>query len=132
MELWQVVVNPNTELIPAFLTAQSKLLLLNPQTDQVEFNRFVESWGTHYIDSIIVGGILEMNSNVQVENSTVTDTLALQANLAFRNRFGMSMGNAALNATYTDLTTQFQQYSYYDLKVSKSFLFLSLFVTKVP
>jgi len=81
-------------------------LLIN---NEAELLSFIDRFGTHYIDSVLVGGSLSLETIVNRSISTSEDHLGVFATISFNNMFGIDKGNASLDLNFNKDYISFQQ-----------------------
>jgi len=72
---------------PEFISDLSKLSLtysLNPTA----YNLFIQRYGTHYVDSVIVGGSIQQDTTIDVTNTSDVISLAVAVNAKFNQAAG--------------------------------------------
>jgi len=103
---WQLYLGHSSTIKSVVQYAMNQLLLLNP-TDQIDLLQFLDRYGTHYIDSLMVGGTLEMDVTSLTTLSNTTEQLNVLANAAFQNLFGISHANLTLDLDFSQQVTDF-------------------------
>jgi len=108
--LWQLVVGPS--ITPRLKVQQdinqTVLLATGAAQDPQAYARFINLHGTHYIESVIVGGYLEMSSSITKSSTFSSDQLAVTANAKFQNTFGLTSATAQLGLNITSTSTYFE------------------------
>jgi hypothetical protein len=108
--LWQLVVGPS--LSPRLKVQQDINDTINLATgsnaDPNAYAYFINLHGTHYIESVIVGGYLEMSSSIRKSSTVSNEEIAVNANAHFQNTFGLSSANANLALNITSTTSYFE------------------------
>jgi len=96
--LYQLVIGPSIDIRPKI---QDKInLALNTSVDpDLAIAEWINRHGTHYIESVIVGGKLELSSSLDNSSGVDTDKLTVSANVEFQNLFGLSQVSVGLNLT---------------------------------
>lgn len=124
--LWQLVLGPTSTVTPLVLEAGlTAYATSSANGDLTALGNFINRYGTHFIESVIVGGRLQMTSVTQKANSTTQDEVALLANIHFKNAFGLQEGAAEFNLTYSTTYQTFTQQSSHSLEV-KTIFFIPL------
>lgn len=82
----------------------------------------MERHGTHFIESAIVGGKLELSTIVDKTFSNTSDSIAASATLAFKKAFGLDSFTATASVEYDDIVTRWETETQMTLKVRKSFV----------
>jgi len=119
--LWQLVFDaPNADQEPHTTRAMNQLIYLvrNQLPADDAMLAFVQNYGTHYIDSVMVGGILQVKDNVQTDSTLTDDQLKVVARAAFENMFGITSGTISLIANYSENTEHFEENAAHNLRVA--------------
>jgi hypothetical protein len=107
--LWQLVVGP--AIFPRERISQ-KIQEIAEASGPEQYDamlEFIDRHGTHFVDSVIVGGHLKMSSLTKKSQDLDATELAILANFGFKNMFGLDEGNLSLNITFVDKAEQFEQ-----------------------
>lgn len=78
---------------------------------------FLQRFGTHYIDSVTVGGKLEMTNLVDTTWNNDTQKVALTGSVSFKKSFGVDSLSAQVNLVQTSDLSQLERNSQVTLKV---------------
>jgi len=109
-DLWQLVVGPDIAVRDELQNDINTILNIADANDRyLATAEFIDRVGTHFIDSVIVGGNLVTESITETSNSLSTQELAILANFGFNNMFGLSEGSVSLNLTFVDSYSTFEQ-----------------------
>jgi len=112
--LWQLVLGPDLAIRDTVAAAVQSAMSLGTTEAYAEF---IDKYGTHYIDSVIVGGKLAATTVTDYSSTNSTEQLALLANFGFKQLFGLDSGNLSLDVNFTEKHNQFSQDSTNDLSV---------------
>jgi len=104
--LWQLVIGPSSSPRDRIQQNIEKAQL---ETDPEAFFRFISLHGTHYIESVVVGGNVEMSSLVERSDEMSAHDLSILANAEFRNLFGLGEVQIDLTVNFTENLTAFKE-----------------------
>jgi len=107
--LWQLVIGPTIGPRQQVIDKINEAVNLTLGGDTQAYARFINRIGTHYIESVIVGGKLELSSDVSTNTSLNRDEINVAAGFEFKNLFGLDKGNLTANLNVTNAHTTFQQ-----------------------
>jgi len=108
--LWQLVVGPDITVRQTIINSQNAIRNTQDANDKyLAQAEFIDRHGTHFIDSVIVGGNLVTESITVASNSLSLQELAILANFGFSNMFGLSSGDLSLNITFVDSYKSFEK-----------------------
>jgi len=108
--LWQLVVGPDINVRQTIINSQNAIRNTQDANDKyLAQAEFIDRHGTHFIDSVIVGGNLVTESITVASNSLSLQELAILANFGFSNMFGLSSGDLSLNITFVDSYKSFEK-----------------------
>jgi hypothetical protein len=108
--LWQLVVGPAIEPRKPIQDKIDEIAALTSQADKMDaLIEFIDRHGTHFIDSVVVGGNLVLESLTTTASGSSLEELAIMANFGFKNMFGLDEGNLGLNITFIDSFHEFEQ-----------------------
>jgi len=108
--LYQLVVGPDISIRQSVQNAQQLIRDTSDASEKYLMQaEWVDRYGTHFIDSVIVGGNLVTESITQTSTSLSLQEISLMANFGFSNMFGLSSGDLSLNLSFVDSYKSFQQ-----------------------
>jgi hypothetical protein len=102
--LWQLVAGPALPVRARVTAAINETLELangSPPDDEA-YARFINRHGTHYIESVIVGGILQMSSTIRTSTLSSKEKINVIANFQFQKLFGLDQGNVNFDLNITN------------------------------
>jgi len=96
--VWQLLLDSGLQPQPLILSNMAAIFWdSNPESRREKLYRFVSRYGTHYITSVLMGGMMEMNSIVDKRVTTDTNIITAALAASFENLFGFKVnGNASL------------------------------------
>jgi hypothetical protein len=107
--LWQLVAGPALPIRDRVTFAINETLELangSPPDDEA-YARWINRHGTHYIESVIVGGILQMSSSIRTSALSSKEKINVVANFQFQKLFGLDQGNVNFDLNITNEATSF-------------------------
>jgi len=114
VSLWQLVIAPSAT-VSTTLQAAIQAAMTDPNPNEA-YAEFIDKYGTHYIDSVIVGGKLKASTTTTKTVSNSTERLSLMANFGFKQMFGLDSGNLSLDVNFTNDYNSFSTESINDLE----------------
>jgi len=118
-ELWQLILSPDMLLRSKPFAAMKDINSeSDPAVRRIKIMKFLNKYGTHYIEAVIMGGSLAMNS--LVTSQTNTNTTSTAASLSFAAAFGLSNKVAAtvdVAGNLSNVVSSFEQNSTRDMEV---------------
>jgi len=113
--LWTVAIGPLAPITELFNQSVANLGLYQ-STDSLTPLQFVDSYGTHFISGVMVGGMIAQSTNIQNSNASTTDQLGFLAQGEFKNFFGIDDAKFDINANLTEQRQEFIQNTYYTMQ----------------
>jgi len=110
--LWQLVIGPELGYRPK---VEISINNLNVSSDDDVYN-FLERHGTHFIESVIVGGKLELSTIVDKKFDNTSDAIAASATIAFKKAFGLDSFTATGSVEYEEIVTRWETETQMTLK----------------
>jgi len=107
MELWQLYLGTRI-LRPEIVTAMAALTGNHFSTDPLSFELFIATYGSHYVDSITLGGSVSQKTVIENDSTSNLLKIAIGLNLAFQDSTGGTKVNLDLNVGIQDLKTSVQ------------------------
>jgi len=108
--LYQLVVGPDISIRTSVQKSQNAIRAISDAGEKyLAQAEWIDKYGTHFIDSVIVGGNLVTESLTVTSSSLSLQEIALLANFGFSNMFGLTSGDLSLNLTFVDSYKSFQQ-----------------------
>jgi len=120
-DLYQILLGPNVALRQKVVDAVNKAKIdvitgANKDSPYQPYMDFLQQFGTHIIDSVTVGGKLEMTNLVDKDFKNDTTTVSVAANLSFKKMFGLESATADLDLNIRTEMVSLEQNSKITLK----------------
>lgn len=93
-KLWQMVIGPELELRPSVQRALDKV---KEGDNALAFYNFFTTYGTHFIESVVLGGSLDMTVKTTNDTDLTGNELTILAQTMFDAAFGLGANGVGVN-----------------------------------